>query len=77
MNELRIMVDLSCVFHKYYFTFYDRDWNSNLETNFGITCSKCSRKLLSDLVVRIGILDITNMNFRAILFLGLIYPSSW
>ena len=37
MNELRIMVDLSCVFHKYYFTFYDRDWKSNSETNFGIT----------------------------------------
>ena len=65
-----------CVFHKDYFTFYNRDWNSNLETNFGITCSDCSMKLLSDLLFKIGILEISNINFKAILFLGLIEPDS-
>ena len=77
MNELGIIVDVSCVFHKDYFTFYNRDWNSHSETNFGITCSKCSMKLLSDLVVKIRILEISNTNFEAILILGLIWPGSW
>ena len=67
VNELRITIDVSCAFQKDYFTFYNRDWNSHSETNFGITCSKCSMKLLSDLVVKIGILEISNMDFRAIL----------
>ena len=71
------MVDVSCVFHKGYFAFYNRDWNSHLEINFGITCSKSSMKLLSDLAVKIGIFEISNMNCRAILFLWLIWPGSW
>ena len=67
-------------------TFYDQDWNSNSETNFGIMCGKCLLKLLSDkcllkllsdIVVKIGILEISSMNFRAILILGLIWPGSW
>ena len=66
-----------CVFHKDYFTFYNRDWNSKSETNFGITCSKCSMKLLSDLIVKIGILEISSINFIAILISGLIWPGSW
>ena len=64
------------VFHKDYFTFYNRDWNSNLETNFGITYSDCSMKRLSDLVFKIGILGISQMNFRAVLILGLIWPGT-
>ena len=51
-----------CVFHKDYFTFYNQDWNSNSEINFGIICSNCSMKVLSDLVVKIGILEISNIN---------------
>ena len=54
-------MDVSCIFLKYYFTFYNRDWNSNLGTNFGITCGKCSMKLLSDIVVEIGMLEISNI----------------
>ena len=34
-------------------------------------------KLLSDLVVKIGIIELSNMNFRAILILGLIWPDNW
>ena len=68
------MVDVSCIFHKDYFTFYNRDWNSNSETNFNITCGKCSMKLLSDIVIKFGIPEISNMNFTAILILGLIWP---
>ena len=60
------------MFHKDYCTFYNRDWNSNSETNFDITCGKCSMKLLSDIVVKIGIIEISNMNFRAVLILWLI-----
>ena len=65
------------VFHKDYFTFYNRGWNSKLETNFGITYRKCSMKLLSDLIVKIGILEIWNINFRAILILGLIWTGKY
>ena len=56
MNGLTIIVEVSCIFHKDYFKFYNRDWNSNLGANFGITCGKCAMKLLSDIVVEIGIL---------------------
>ena len=56
MNGLRTIVEVSCIFHKDYLTFCNRDWNSNLGTNFGITCGKCAMKLLSDIVVEIGIL---------------------
>ena len=38
-----------------------------------MTCSKCSMKLLSDLIVKIEILEISNINFRAILILALIW----
>ena len=65
------------VFHKDYFTLYNRGWNSKLETNFGKTCRKCSMKLLSDLIVKIGILEISSINFIAILISGLIWPGSW
>ena len=58
MNRLRIIVDASCIFHKNYFIFYNRDWNSNSGTNFGMTCGKCSMKLLSDTAVEIEILEI-------------------
>ena len=71
-NDLRIIIDVTC-----YFKFYNRDWNLNLETNFGIACCNCSLKLLSDLVVKIGILEISNIHFRAILILELIWPDSW
>ena len=63
MNDLRIIVEATCIFHKNYFTFYNRDWNSNLGTNFGMTCGKCSIKLLSDIAVEIEIIEISNMNF--------------
>ena len=63
MNGLRIIVDASWIFHKNFFTFYNRDWNSNLDTNFGITCDKWSMKLLSDIVIEIEILEISSMNF--------------
>ena len=61
MNGLRIILDASCIFHKDYFTFYDRDSNSG--TDFGITYGQCSMKLLTDVVVKIGIHEISNMNF--------------
>ena len=63
MNGLRIKVNASCLFHKDYFTFYNPDWKPNLGTNFGITCGKCSIKLLSDIAVETGILEISNLNF--------------
>ena len=63
MNGLRIIVDTSCIFNKNYFTFYNRDWNSNMASNFGITCGKYSMKYLSDIVVEIRILEISNINF--------------
>ena len=63
MNGLRIILDGSCIFHKDYLTFYDRDWNSNSGTDFGITCGKCSMKRLTDVVIKIGIHEISNMNF--------------
>ena len=40
MNGLRVIVDASSIIHKYHFTFYNRDWNSNTGTSFGITCGK-------------------------------------
>ena len=40
--------------------------------NFGLTCSKFLMKLLSDFIVKIRTLEISNMNFRASLILGLI-----
>ena len=58
MSGLRIIVDACCIFHKDYFTFYNRDWDSNSRTNFGITCGKYSVKLLSDIVVEIEVLEI-------------------
>ena len=63
MNSLMVIVHASCTFHKDYFTFYNRDWNSNSGTNFGIAFGKYSVKLLSDIMVKIGILEISNMNF--------------
>ena len=63
MNDLRIIMDTSCIFHKDYFVFYNRDWNSNSGNNFGITCGKCSMKLLSDTVDEIGILETSNITF--------------
>ena len=57
MNGLRIIVDANRMFHKDYFTFYNRDWNSNSEKNFGLNYGKCSMKILSDIVVEIGILE--------------------
>ena len=69
-------MDVTCVFHKDYFKFYNRDWNSNSETNFGITYGKCLLKLLSNIIAKIGIIEISSMNFKAILILGLIWPGS-
>ena len=43
-----VIVHESCIFHEDYFTFYNRDWNSNLAIIFGITCGKCSMKLYND-----------------------------
>ena len=63
MNGLRIIIDASCIFHKSYFTFYNRDWNSNSVTNFGTTCGKCSMKLLSDTAVEIGISEQSTGNY--------------
>ena len=68
---------VSCIFHKDYFTFYNQDWNSDSETKSDIACDKCSMKPLSDIAAKIGILEISNMNFRAILILGLISPGRW
>ena len=77
-NDLRIINRRNLyVFHTDYFTFYNRDWNLNLETNFGIKCSNWSMKISSDLVVKIRILEISNIHFRAILILELIWPGSW
>ena len=42
MTGLRVIVDRNCTFQKDYFKFYNRDWDSNSGTNFGITCGKCS-----------------------------------
>ena len=70
------IVGASCIFHNKIFTFCNRDWNSHVGTNFGVPCGKCSIKLLSDIIVEIGILEISSMDFRAILVLGLIWPNS-
>ena len=40
MNGLRVIVNASCIFHKYCFAFYNRDWNSNSGNNFNTTCGK-------------------------------------
>ena len=63
MNGLRVIADTSLIFHKDYFTFYNQDCNSSSGTNFGKTRGKRSMKLLSDIVVQIGMLEISNMNF--------------
>ena len=63
MNGLRVIVEASCIFHKDYFTFYNRDWISNSGVNFGITYGKYSMKFLFDIVVEIRILEMLNMNF--------------
>ena len=64
MNDLMIIVDASCRFHKDYFIFHNQDWDSNLGTNFDITCGTCSVKPFPDIVVvKIRILEISNMNF--------------
>ena len=68
MNSLRVIVHASFIFEKDYFTIYIRDWNSNSGTDFSITCGKCSRKLLSDILVEVRILEISkeflnNFNF--------------
>ena len=60
---LKVIVDASCIFHKDYCTFYNQDWNSSWRSNFDITRGKCSMKFLSDIVVEIGILEISNINF--------------
>ena len=52
-------MDVTCVFHRDYFAFYDRDWNLKSEINFGITCSKCLMKPLSDFILKIAILEIS------------------
>ena len=59
MNGLRIIVDARCIFHKNYFEFYNRDWNSNLRTKFGMTCGKCFCRYC----VEIEITEISKMNF--------------
>ena len=51
--------------------------NSKSETNFAITCSKCSMKLSSGFIVKIGTLEKSNINFGTILILGLIWPGKY
>ena len=70
MNGSMIIADVNCMFYKDYFTFYNQYLNSNLETNTGKTCGTCSMKLLPDIVVKIRILEISNLNFLAVLILG-------
>ena len=57
-----VTVGTSCVFHKKYFTFHNGDCNLNSRTNFVIACGKCSVKVLSDIVVEIATLEISNIN---------------
>ena len=78
-NDLRIIIDVTYM----YFTQITLNfmieigiYTARLETTFGITCSNCSLKLLSDLAVKIGILETSNIHFRAILILELIWPGS-
>ena len=75
-NDLKIIIKVTCAYF-IKITFYNRDWNSKSETSFGITCSKCSMKLLSDVIIEIGILEISSINFRVILILGLIWSGTW
>ena len=73
MNGLRVIVDKSCIFHKDYFTVYNRDWNSNTKTNLGVAYDKCSMNLLLDTVDEIGILEISNKeskDYKRLLFLS-------
>ena len=58
LSGLRIIVEVSGIFYKDYFTFYNRDWNLNSGTNFDMTCSKCLMKLFSDTELEIAILEI-------------------
>ena len=48
---------------KDYFTLHNQDWNSDLVINFGITCGICSMELSPDIVVKIRIFKVSNMNF--------------
>ena len=57
INDLRIIVDVDCEFHKDYFTFYNRDWNWNSETNFCITCGKYFIKIIFDTKIEIGVFE--------------------
>ena len=77
MNGLMITVKASRMFHNDYFTFYNQNWNLNLGSNFGKTYGTCSIKLLPDIILKIRILEISNINFRAILILELIWPNSY
>ena len=58
LSGLRIIVEVSGIFYKDYFTFYNRDWNLNSGTNFDMTYSKCLMKLFSDTELEIAILEI-------------------
>ena len=58
LSGLRIIVEVSGIFYKDYFTFYNRDWNLNSGTNFDMTCGKCLMKLFSDTELEIAILEI-------------------
>ena len=53
MNGLGIKLDVSCIFHKTYFIFYNRGWtlNSNNLATAKI-CSILAVHTLSDLVVQ-------------------------
>ena len=74
-NNLRIIKGVTCVyFIKITLHFIMEIGIQTRRTNFGIACSNCSMKLLSVLVVKIGILEISNLNLRAILILELIWP---
>ena len=76
MNGVTVIVDASCIYF-IEITFYNRVWNGNLGTNFGITYGKWSMKLVSDIIAKIVILEILNMNFLAILIMGLIWINGW
>ena len=48
---------------KDYFTFRNQDWNSNLVINSGIISGICSMELSPDIVVKIRIFEVSNLNF--------------
>ena len=75
-KDLRIIIDVTCGYFIKITLHTSHNRDSKSETNFGITCSKCLMKLLSDLV-DVGILEISNINLRAILILGLIWPGKY